>query len=275
MYFPTSFVLAVIPLFFGSVLAAGADDTSLTINPNAIATGFEQDGQQTPVAGQVPSRTSKNNFINFCATVPQLPLTCGQQVVTGSCNPAPMGDIPPKAKMPSCKFQFPKNGDTSLTEGQSFTIALKISNLATGNFVNAQSNYFSAPQQLDGSKTILGHSHVVVEKLDSFQSTTPSNPTVFSFFKGLNGAADGNGVLTATVPSGLPAGQYKVSSINTASNHQPALVPVAQHGSLDDVVYFTVNAAGAAAAKAGKRDSYTRSAPPRRSYRANLAREVY
>lgn len=29
-----------------------------------------------------------------------------------------------------------------------------------------------------------------------------------------------------------------MSSINSASNHQPALVAVAQHGSLDDAVYF-------------------------------------
>jgi hypothetical protein len=38
-----------------------------------------------------------------------------------------------------------------------------------------------------------------------------------------------------------------MSSINTASNHQPVLVAVAQHGSLDDVVYFTVTADGKAA----------------------------
>lgn len=41
-----------------------------------------------------------------------------------------------------------------------------------------------------------------------------------------------------------------MSSINTASNHQPVLVAVAQHGSLDDVVYFTVTADGEAAGAA-------------------------
>lgn len=32
-----------------------------------------------------------------------------------------------------------------------------------------------------------------------------------------------------------------MSSINSASNHQPVLIGVAQHGSLDDAVYFTVS----------------------------------
>ena len=44
-------------------------------------------------------------------------------------------------------------------------------------------------------------------------------------------------MLTADVTDGLPAGVYRLSSINTASNHQPVLSPIAQHGSLDDAVY--------------------------------------
>jgi len=63
----------------------------------------------------------------------------------------------------------------------------------------------------------------------------------------LNDAAQG-GILSASVAAGLPAGAYRLCSINTAANHQPALVPIAQHGSLDDCVYFTASAGGAAAA---------------------------
>lgn len=182
------------------------------------------------------SLTSTNNFINFCKTV-NLPLTNGAQVVDGSCNPAPMGAIPAKTKMPSSKFVFPPNGGT-VAANTFFTIRMAIKNLETGNFVNAAQNYFSAPQQLNGQGIIRGHSHVVVEKLDSLAQTTPSDPTVFAFFKGLNGVAQ-NGALTADVDSGLPAGFYKLSSINTAANHQPVVVPVAQHGSLDDAVYVS------------------------------------
>ncbi|KAF9478721.1 hypothetical protein BDN70DRAFT_895519 [Pholiota conissans] len=222
--------------------------SSLTLDPNVIATGFENDGQDVPTAGQVASLTSSNNFINFCLTVPNLPITNGKQITTGSCNPAPMGAIPSVDNMPSAKFTIPKNGDT-LAANTPFTITMAVANFETGNFVNAQENYFAAPQQLNGQGQIIGHSHIVVESLTSLDQTTPTNPKVFAYFKGLNAAAV-NGLLTADVTAGLPAGFYKVSSINTAANHQPVLVPIAQHGSLDDVSYFTVSDSGAAASAA-------------------------
>ncbi|EPQ61139.1 hypothetical protein GLOTRDRAFT_32908 [Gloeophyllum trabeum ATCC 11539] len=234
----------------------------IALDPSVIAKGFENDGQSQPEAGQVASKTSSNNFINFCATVPQLPITNGQQITTGSCNPAPMGIIAATTNMPSCKFQFPTNG-ANIPANQAFTIKMAIKNLDTGNFVNAQENYFSAPQFTGSSGNVQGHSHVVIEQLDSMTQTTPTDPTKFAFFKGLNDAAQG-GVLTADVTSGLPAGTYRMASINSAANHQPVLVAVAQHGSLDDMVYGGNAAAGkgaagnngaaaaAAAAKGGK-----------------------
>ncbi|KAF9242356.1 hypothetical protein BU15DRAFT_22165, partial [Melanogaster broomeanus] len=205
------------------------------LDPAVIAKGFENDGQDEPAAGQVASLTSSNNFINFCLTVPDLPITNGQQIAGGSCNPAPMGSIPSSSDMPSAKFTNPKNLDT-IPANQQFTVSLAIQGMETGNFVNAQENYFSAPQQLNRQGQIRGHSHVVIEELSSLTQTTPTDPTKFAFFKGLNDAAQ-NGILTADVTDGLPEGTYKISTINTAANHQPLLVPIAQHGSLDDAVY--------------------------------------
>ncbi|KAF9056424.1 hypothetical protein BJ165DRAFT_1433336 [Panaeolus papilionaceus] len=200
--------------------------------------------------GQVASLTSKNNFINFCLTVPNLPITNGKQITTGSCNPAPMGVIPSSDNMPSAKFVFPKNGDTSIKANTAFTIQMAVANFQTGAFVNAQENYFAAPQTVNAQGQIIGHSHVVVESLTALDQTTPTDPKKFAFFKGLNDAAV-NGILTADVADGLPAGVYKLSSINTAANHQPVLVPIAQHGSLDDAVYFTITNDGQAAAGSG------------------------
>jgi len=229
-----------------STATGSADEqSSLNLDSKVIATGFKNNGQDVPTAGQVPSLTSSNNFINFCLTVPDLPITDGKQIATGSCNPAPMGVIPSSDNMPSAKFIFPPNGDTSIVEGASFTIKLAIHNFQSGAFVNAEENYFAAPQHVNAQGQIIGHSHVVVEALSALDQTTPTNPKKFAFFKGLNSAAD-NGILTAKVAAGLPAGFYKLSSINTAANHQPVLVPVAQHGSLDDAVYFTVKSNGTA-----------------------------
>jgi len=242
--------------------AAGGDlQTSLTLDPSVIAPAFA--AGQGQAAGEANSLQSTNNFINFCAGKT---ITNGAQVTTGSCNPAPMGDIPASTNMPSAKFQVPANGDT-IAANTAFTISLAIQGMQTGTFTNAAASYFSAPQQLNSAGQIIGHSHVVVEQLSALDQTTPTDPTKFAFFKGLNAAAQG-GVLTADVTDGLPAGVYKVSTINTAANHQPVLVPIAQHGSTEDVSYFTVSAGGAAggnngtAGGAGGAVSSSAAAPP-------------
>ena len=89
---------------------------------------------------------------------------------------------------------------------------------------------------MNNAGDIQGHSHVVVESLTSLNQTDPTDPTKFAFFKGLN---DAGSVLTADVAGGLPAGVYRLASINTAANHQPCLVAVAQHGSMDDAIYVS------------------------------------
>jgi len=228
----------------GNNTSAGNIQTSLTLDPSVIAPAFAV--AQPPDAGEVQSLQSTNNFINFCAGKT---ITNGLQVKTGSCNPAPMGDIPSTSNMPSAKFTFPTNGGT-VAANKDFTISMAIRGMQTGLFTNAQASYFAAPQQLNSQGQISGHSHVVVEQLSALDQTTPTDPTKFAFFLGLNTAAN-NGILTADVTNGLPAGFYKLSSINTAANHQPVLVPIAQHGSLDDAVYFTVSANGASSNNTG------------------------
>jgi len=218
---------------------------SLTLDPSVIATGFEQNGQETPAAGQVASLTSSNNFINFCATVPNKPITNGQQIKTGSCNPAPMGIIAATTNMPSAKFVNPVNGQDVAAANTAFNMTVAINNLETGNFVNADANYYSAPQQINQAGDIIGHSHFTVQAVPSFTSTTPLDPNVFAFFKGINQAAT-NGQVSEAVTAGLPAGVYRACTINTDANHAPCLVAVAQHGSLDDCVYFSVGGAGGA-----------------------------
>jgi len=217
--------------------------TSLTLDPAVIAKGFAKDGQEVPTPGQVPSLTSTNNFINFCLTAKGVPITDGKQIKTGSCNPAPIGLIPATTNMPSCKFVFPRNNDV-IEENKSFNIQLRVSKLQTGNFVNAQTNYFAAPQQLNQNGQVIGHSHVVVERINNLRQDTPTDPNVFAFFKGVNDKANAQGILTATVDKGLPAGTYRLASIIAAANHQPVIVAVAQRGTLDDAVYFEVKKGG-------------------------------
>lgn len=213
----------------------GDPQTSLTLDPSVIQ---KINGAGNGV-GVANSLVSSNNFINLCVGKT---LTNGLQVQAGSCNPTPMGDIPSVDNMPTAKFQFPPNGG-NVAANTAFTVILNTQGMQTGAFTDATTTYFAAPQQLNNAGQIIGHNHVVIEQIPSLGSTQPTNPRVFAFFKGLNNAAV-NGQLTADVTNGLPAGTYRMSSITTAANHQGVIVPVAQRGSVDDAVYFTVGGNG-------------------------------
>ncbi|EXJ90245.1 hypothetical protein A1O1_03344 [Capronia coronata CBS 617.96] len=208
-------------------------------------------------AGQAPSDTDPANFINFCTGKT---LTNGAQVTQGSCNGIVMGDIPSNNNMISSIILFPGPGD-DIAADQSFNVQVQISNLVAGSFTDPITTYYAAPQQLEGGD-VVGHCHVTIQDLGGDVATkTPPDPKVFAFFKGINDAGNGQGLLQATVTDGLPAGSYRVCTMNSASNHQPVLMPVAQRGAQDDCTKFTVgqgtgnagngaanNAAGGAAA---------------------------
>lgn len=169
-----------------------------------------------------------------------MPLTNGQQVQGGSCNPAPMGVIAPSTNIPSSKFVNPKNLD-AVQENTPFEITMVINHLDTGYFANPESNYFAAPQQLNSDNDIIGHTHFVIEQLDCVASTTVSDPSKFVFFQGVNMPADAQGNLSINVTDGLPSGVYKLSSMHASANHAPPVVAVAQRGTMDDQIYVGVD----------------------------------
>jgi hypothetical protein len=199
------------------------------LNNNGITDGIDPNTS--------PAMTSNNNFINFCLSQP-VPLTNGQQVEGGSCNPTPIGRIVAKSQMPSSKFKFPKNGYV-LEANTAFTVQMAVRNFATGIFTNAKTNYFANPQTVNDQGLLVGHSHVVIEFVNDYHSEDPLEPQDFAFFKAMNTPAI-DGVLSAEVTDGLNPGVYRMASINTSASHQPAVVAVAQHGHLEDMVYFQV-----------------------------------
>lgn len=162
-----------------------------------------------------------------------------------------MGKMPAQAKMISAVFTNPQNGD-NVAANTDFTISVQMANLAAGTFTNPDSTYYSAPQDLDSTGAIIGHTHVVVQDTgNSLNPTAALDATQFAFFKGINDAGNGKGLLSADVAGGLPAGNYRACSMTGAANHQPVLMPVAQRGAQDDCVRFTVGGAANNNAKAG------------------------
>jgi hypothetical protein len=158
-----------------------------------------------------------------------------------------MGDIPAKTAMVSSVITFPTTGGKSIDSDTTFNISVQMSNLVAGSFTNADATYYAAPQFLQGGQ-IVGHTHVTVQDLgNSLNPTQALDPTQFAFFKGINDAGDGKGLLQAVVTGGLPAGNYRVCTMASASNHQPVLMPVAQRGTADDCTKFVVSGSGTTA----------------------------
>ncbi len=139
--------------------------------------------------------------------------------------------------MPSTKFQEPANFGTVQAD-KNFTVTLQVQNLDTGFFTNTKTNYYAAPQKVNPQTgNALGHTHVVMQLLaKGFTSTDVLDTTKFAFFKGMNEKAV-NGKLS--VVASLPAGQYRVASIGSAGTHQSLNAPVAQRGSMDDMIYVS------------------------------------
>jgi hypothetical protein len=134
------------------------------------------------------------------------------------------------------RVESPKNLDT-IASDTTFTITLATSGIQLGTFTNAQKTYFANPQQLNAKGQIIGHTHIVVEAIDSLTTTKLTNPKNFIFFKGVNTPQDAQGNVAVDVAGGVKAGAYRMCTIVSSQTHQPAIVPIAQHGSLDDCVY--------------------------------------
>ncbi|KAJ7073770.1 hypothetical protein C8F01DRAFT_1098279 [Mycena amicta] len=151
-------------------------------------------------------------------------LTNGKQISAGSCNAAPMGEVPTTSNLPSVR---------SSRQMRLFSLSIAVNNLHTGVFTNPNETFLAAPQQLDASGFEI-----------DVNSTAPMDPRDFAFFTLVSDAADDFGDIAQNIPGGLPEGYYRVTATTRASNHQPVLPPLAQTGSMDDVVYITVTADG-------------------------------
>ena len=157
--------------------------------------------------------------------------------------------------MVSSIITFPLSGSATIESDTTFNITVQMANLVAGSFTNADATYYAAPQTLSGGN-VVGHTHVTVQDMGKdLNPTTAPDPTQFAFFKGINDAGNGEGLLSATVTGGLPAGNYRVCTLASSSNHQPVLMPVAQRGTSDDCTKFTVIGSGTTANAASNNGS--------------------
>src|ERR1700733_4586188 len=110
-----------------------------------------------------------------------------------------MGDIPAKTNMVSSIILNPQTGGAAIPSDTTFNITVQMANLVAGSFTNADATYYAAPQALQNGQ-VVGHTHVTVQDLGaSLNPTNALDATQFAFFKGINDAGNGQGLLTATV----------------------------------------------------------------------------
>lgn len=138
-----------------------------------------------------------------------------------------MGDIPATTNMVSTIITNPAPGQ-DLAANTDFDITLQVANLNAGVFTNPTVTYYTAPQALKNGN-IVGHVHVTIQTLGAnLTPTIAPDATKFVFFKGIDDPGNGEGLLTAAVKGGLPAGSYRVCTMSAAANHQPVSMPLAQ-----------------------------------------------
>ncbi|CAG8634628.1 15009_t:CDS:1 [Gigaspora margarita] len=206
---------------------------------NGANNGADTNAKNADASQSPPGASSQ-----ICKTDGVKPADGTQQKVE-NCVSTFMGEVPSVNNMVSSLIIAPSNGQT-IKANSAFQLQVKVSNLNTGFFSNATSQYYTVSQQVDKNNgNIFGHSHFTVQPIDNGNGNPP-DPQNFLFFKGLNDPAKNN-VLTADVVQnnaaktpGLPAGQFRVCSMASSFTHQPVIMPVAQRGAQDDCIRIFV-----------------------------------
>ncbi|EEQ84501.2 uncharacterized protein BDCG_01306 [Blastomyces dermatitidis ER-3] len=213
----------------------------LCLKPNALQSGSALDGEKEALNKDevTPSRTSSNNFINYCSGKT---LTNGKKNKEGSCNGIPMGEIPSTKHMVSTLITSPSPGDT-FKVNQPIVFKIAVRNIEMGFYTNSNVTYLSAPQALNNEGLVQGHTHLTVEFMGptaiSIKALDANNPT---WFKSVNSPNNKGNSFTARLDAGLgKAGFYRVCTLTAAANHQPVIMPVPKRGAQDDCTKFKVN----------------------------------
>ncbi|OAX82223.1 hypothetical protein ACJ72_03430 [Emergomyces africanus] len=214
----------------------------LSLNPTVLQKGSQLDGEKEALDRNevTPSKTSLNNFINYCEGQT---LTNGTKNKEGSCNGIPMGEIPSTNNMVSTLITAPVTGDVfKVNESIVFKVAVR--NIEMGFYTNSNVTYLSAPQSLNSEGFVQGHTHLTVQfmgsKTTGIQALDASNPI---WFHSVNSPHPEHktGGFSATLDEGLARpGFYRVCTLTAAANHQPVVMPIPKRGAQDDCTKFKV-----------------------------------
>ncbi|PGH32063.1 hypothetical protein GX50_05132 [[Emmonsia] crescens] len=214
----------------------------LSLHPGVLQKGSELDGEKEALNKDevTPSKTSSNNFINYCDGKT---LTNGTKNKSGSCNGIPMGEIPSTNRMVSTLILAPVTGDV-FKVNQSIVFKIAVRNIEMGFYTNSNVTYLSAPQSLNSEGFVQGHTHLTVQFMGpnttAIEALDASKPI---WFKSVNSPHPENkrDGFTSTLDGGLGTpGFYRICTLTAAANHQPVIMPIPNRGAQDDCTKFNV-----------------------------------
>ncbi|KAJ3295881.1 hypothetical protein HK104_002221 [Borealophlyctis nickersoniae] len=240
------YILATTLLTTPITLASPQKDASTVKQPTSNA-GSSAPKNILPNGSVNPNRGAdgRRNNGSFCNGKT---LRDGSQNRDGSCSPTVMGDIPRFDRMVSTLIVSPQDGVT-MRVNQPFNITVDVSNMQLGAFDDPLKEYYLTPQTLNRDGKIIGHIHVVAQKMSGRNNANRAlDPRTFAFFKGLDQAPFGNGrKLTVAVTNkntGQPGlqepGKYRICSMTGGRSHAPTVMPVAQRGAQDDCIRINI-----------------------------------
>lgn len=208
----------------------------------SVATAFPQNAAEF---AKLSNNTDPNiDETNFCIDS-GFAINDGTQKQnnTGFCSVTPQGQVPDIDHMVSTLILFPGSNE-NVKADTNFTVQVRTRGIQLGTFLDPKKFYYKRPQILNKNGFMIGHQHIACQQFD-LGTVTPMDPNKLAFFKGMDTQPNTENDLFAVVSrpdkAGLAAGNYRCCTITGSESHQPGIMPVAKHGSLDDCVRFTVS----------------------------------
>lgn len=129
--------------------------------------------------------------------------------------------------MVSTIILFPQHDENIPKANQAFDVVIAVNNLATGQFTNPDTTYYSAPQQLNSHGVLLGHSHITIQVHATFEKANSRilvnhsihhNPLIQLNLSSLKGLTIRQKADVFQLPS---PGDYQQDCIERAQCHLP------------------------------------------------------
>jgi hypothetical protein len=177
---------------------------------------------------------------DFCSSTGFV-VSNGTQIKNGSsCSNTILGAIPATDLMVSTVILAPENGAV-LPLNTSVEFKVHVFNIELGGATNSSTQYYIQPQTLNDQGQVIGHVHLVAQRLP--EPGQPLDSSVYEFAASLSKKPEDptSNVLSAKFDAGFnKTGTFRICTMANSKSHQPVIMPVGTRGSTDDCIRIRV-----------------------------------